>query len=48
MWHVSNWRHQLLTAGEQAGVKSVEMEVSGRFAYGHLAAEKVTKAIFTS
>lgn len=29
-------------AGEQAGVKSVELEITGRYAYGHLAGEKGT------
>ena len=31
-----------ICAGEEAGVKSVEMEVHGRFAYGYLAGEKGT------
>ena len=36
-------KHQIcLEAGEEAGVKSVEMEVHGRFAYGYLAGEKGT------
>ena len=30
------------TAGEEAGLKSVEMEVHGRYAYGYLAGEKGT------
>ncbi len=29
-------------AGEQAGVKSVELAITGRYAYGHLAGEKGT------
>ena len=29
-------------AGEEAGIKSVEIQVSGRFAYGHLSGEKGT------
>ena len=29
-------------AGEEAGVKNVEMEVHGRFAYGYLSGEKGT------
>ncbi len=31
-----------LTTGEEAGIKSVELEVEGRFAYGWLAGEKGT------
>lgn len=30
------------SAGEEAGVKSVEMEVQGRFAYGYLSGERGT------
>ena len=30
-------------AGEEAGIKSVEIEVEGRFAYGYLSGEKVRR-----
>lgn len=36
------WVHE---AGESAGVKSVEMQIEGQYAYGYLAGEKGTHRI---
>lgn len=46
LWHTLHWYFDHFgichAAGEEAGVKSTEIQVDGRFAYGYLAGEKGT------